>query len=455
MMKKFMWVFVAACLVACPKVASAGEVDVLVQKLVEKGILSPNEGQIILDETKQEVAKQNAKGENDAIPSWIQTIKLKGDFRVRYQQDHTQTTTAFSEKERTRIRMRLGLEAKPNDKILVGVGLSTGKSDAITESADQSRSTNQSFDNGFSKYNIALDYAYAQYTPLSWVTLVGGKFKNPLWEPGDLIWDTDINPAGGALKLDYQLFPGFNVFMNTAALEISELTNSGKRSSPSIFAAQPGASWDIVDGINLKGAVSYYATTGVKEKHLYGTAYTNTLMNVPGGTCNSLTTSGNGTAYCGEANQFTNITPAVELTIKEPLKALGVSLPFFSVFGEYVENTAVSDRNTGYMGGVKFGDEKIAKFGDWQTRYNYAMLGRDSVLDILPDSDRFGGKTGMRSHEIMFDFGLGKNTWLGLDYYYGWQLPGSVQSVGSGGITYGSGQTKPAQVMQFDWNMKF
>ena len=56
------------------------------------------------------------------------------------------------------------------------------------------------YDNGFSKYNVALDYAYAQYSPFAWATVFGGKFKNPLWEPGDLIWDTDINPAGGALK---------------------------------------------------------------------------------------------------------------------------------------------------------------------------------------------------------------------------------------------------------------
>ena len=97
------------------------------------------------------------------------------------------------------------------------------------------------------------------------------------------------------------------------------------------------------------------------------------------------------------------------------------------------------------MFGFKFGKEKIEQWADWQVRANYAVLEKDAILDILPDSDRYGGKTGMRSHEGMFDFGLGKNTWLGLDYYYGWQLPGN----------FNTSQTKPAQVFQLDWNMKF
>ena len=68
-----------------PYCSFAGELDILVQKLIEKNILSPLEGQIILDETRADVAKQNAQGTNDAIPTWIQNTKLKGDVRLRYQ----------------------------------------------------------------------------------------------------------------------------------------------------------------------------------------------------------------------------------------------------------------------------------------------------------------------------------------------------------------------------------
>ncbi len=441
-MRKGLWASVvlwgAALLCAMPT-AYAGEVDLLVQKLVEKGVLSANEGQILLDETKQDVAKQNAKGTNDAIPAWVQTTKLKGDFRFRYQHDHAKrlaTTSNNPDTDRTRIRMRLGLETKPNDKLLVGIGLSTGKDDLTTESADQSRSTNQTLTDGFSKYALALDYAFAQYTPVSWATLYAGKFKSPLWEPGDLIWDTDINPAGGALKLDYQLAPSLDVFLNTGVLTIAEVTSAStkKWASPTMYVAQPGVVVDLSDTVSLKSAVAYYTHTGINNKQLYGSAGTNT------------NTTGASTGLL--LYKYTEVNPSAELSFKEPLKAFGIGLPYFSLFGEYVENIAVKDRNTGYMGGFKVGAEKIAAFGDWQFRYNYAMLGRDAVLDILPDSDRYSGKTGMRSHEGMLDFGLGKNTWLGLDYYYGWQLPGSVQPSGAT-------QTKPASEYQVDWNMKF
>lgn len=167
----------------------------------------------------------------------------------------------------------------------------------------------------------------------------------------------------------------------------------------------------------------------VKGKKMDGTVSTNT--NVGGNL----------------AHEFQNVTPAVELSFKDPLKSFNVDLPCFALFGEYVRNInhLVKVRNSGFMFGAKFGAEKVEKWADWQVRLNYAMLGKDSILDILPDSDRYGGKTGIRSCEAMFDFGLGKNTWLGLDYYYGWQLKGNF------GVT----QSKPASVVQVDWNVKF
>ncbi|MCM8782066.1 MAG: putative porin, partial [Candidatus Omnitrophica bacterium] len=182
----------------------AGEIDILLQKLVEKGILTPGEAQQIGTETKEQVKREIAEGKYSSLPAWVQNTKLKGDFRLRYQRDHSKklpTTTTPTDRHRGRIRLRLGLESKVNEKLLVGAGLATGLNDGFT---DASRSTNVSFSDSSSKKSISLDYAFAQYSPFSWVTLIGGKFKNPLWEPGDMFWDTDINPEGSALKLSKQ-----------------------------------------------------------------------------------------------------------------------------------------------------------------------------------------------------------------------------------------------------------
>ncbi|MFA5271503.1 MAG: putative porin [Candidatus Omnitrophota bacterium] len=414
-------------------VAFAGEIDILVQKLVEKGILSPGEAQQIVTETKEEVKKEIAKGTYSSFPAWVQNTKLKGDFRLRYQYDHAKflansTTNKDGDQNRARIRARLGLESKVNDKLLVGVGIATGKSD---DSGDAARSTNITLggDGGFGKDSIALDYAFLQYSPTLWSTFVGGKFKNPLWEPGDLIWDTDINPEGGVVKLSsIKLLSNAEIFMNAGVLLVENKKNWS--ADPTLFVVQPGIVYNFNDKVQLKGAFSFYDFTGTKGKVLSGSSGTN---------------SG---ASTGLLYDYRNIIPAAEIGIKEPLKFLKLDIPYLGLFGEYVQNVAIDStgkNNTGFMAGFKFGAEKIEKWADWQFRYNYAMLGRDAILDILPDSDRYGGKTGMRSHELGFDWGLGKNAWLALDGYYGWRLKGN----------FGSTQSKPASVLQVDWNIRF
>ena len=429
-MKKRFLIFITGFIVVLFGIASsyAGEIDILLQKLVEKGVLSPGEAQEIKVETQEQVKKEIAEGKFSNLPSWVQNTKLKGDFRIRYQYDHSKklpTTTKPTDRHRGRIRLRLGLESKVNEKLLVGAGLATGSSDG---SSDASRSTNVTFSDSSSKKSISLDYAFAQYSPFGWLTLIGGKFKNPFWEPGDLIWDTDINPEGGVLKLSKKISSNTELFMNTGILIIDESGNYG--SDPTMYAIQSGLTHKINDNISLKGAFSYYGFSGVKGKRLDGSAGTNSKD------------SSSRLIY-----NYKNIIPALELKIKEPFRVINLNIPHLALFGEYVRNvdSSVKDANTGYMLGFKLGAEKITKWGDWQFRYNYAKYSKDAFLDILPDSDRYGGKTGVSAHEAMFDWGLSKNTWLGIDYYYGKQLKGN----------FGSKQSKPASLIQVDWNMKF
>jgi len=410
----------------------AGEIDILLQKLVEKGVLTPGEAQQIKTETQEQVKKEIAQGKYSGLPQWVQNTKFKGDFRLRYQYDYAKKLPANNQvprdgQHRARIRLRAGLESKVNEKLKFAFGLATG-------STTDPRSTNQTLGQSSTKKSIVLDYAYAQYSPVKWATLFGGKFKIPFWEPGDLIWDTDITPEGGAVALSHKLNSNTEIFAHTGVFIIGEAAND--ESDPTMYSVQTGVTHNVKEWISLKGAISYYGFTGVTNKSLTNSAGTNTLNS-----------AGTGLRY-----NYKNITPALEIGIKEPLKALGLNIAYFALFGEYVNNieSQVKCRNTGYMFGFKLGAEKIEKWADWQFRYNYAMLGKDAILDILPDSDRYGGATGIRAHEGMFDFGLGKNTWLGVDYYYGERLPGSFASATDAGT-----QSRPRHVLQIDWNMKF
>ncbi len=405
--------------------ACAGEIDILLGKLVEKGVLTPGEAQSIKTETQEQVKKEIAQGKSISLPSWVQTIKLKGDFRLRYQHDQAKELAGNNQsprdgQDRARIRARLGLEGKVNDKIKAGVGIATG-------STTDPRSTNITLGSSSTKKSIVLDYAYATYSPWKWASFTGGKMQNPLWEPGDLIWDTDITPEGGAAALSAKLGSKTELFSNLGVFLIGEA--AGDEADPTMYVLQGGLKQQLTDAVSAKIAASFYNFTGLVGKSLTASSGTNSTVN-------------GGLKY-----NYKNFTPAFEISINEPFKAIGFNLPYFALFGEYVANVVkdVPGDDTGWMLGFKAGAQKVEKWKDWQFKFNYCKLGKDSILDILPDSDRYGGKTGIKGYEAGLDFGLGKNTWLGLDYYYNEYMKGN----------FGYPNSRPYQVVQVDWNVKF
>jgi hypothetical protein len=367
--------------------AFAGEIDTLVQKLVEKGVIANGEAQQIITETQEEMRVQLAEGKVPTLPSWLQKLKISGDLRLRYQYDDTKHDSNDKGRSRGRIRYRLGMDAQINDKVLMAAGIASGGSDP--------RSRNVTFDGTFEGKAICLDYAYMEYDPFSWLTLVGGKMKRKgiLWEPTDLLWDTDITPEGGSVLLSKDLgnvglFSNFNVYV----LEESSSDNS----DPIIAAFQPGLSWKINDSLNLKMAATYY---GIDTK---GKALTHP------GTGNTMV--GNNQKY-----DYDSISPAFELGINNPL---GDLVPYASLFGEYIHAFDPKENENGFSAGLKFGSQKIKAAGDWQFKYIYKRLEADCWLDALPDSDAYGGDTNAKGHEWIMEYGLGKNVTFGIDCYY-------------------------------------
>jgi hypothetical protein len=425
-MKKYTTVFFAVAFLASigVQLAAGGEIDILLQKLVEKGVLTDGEASQIAIETKEEVRKDLARGKSDSVPAWVQNVKLKGDVRVRLQNNHPKSTNDTSnERLRARLRVRTGITAKVNEKLMAAIGFATGLSDG---SSDAARSTNATLENGFSKKQIALDYAYAQYSPLSWLTMTGGKISNPLWEPTDLIWDTDINPEGGAVILSKELVPGLKGKLVSAAYVLDELSSEG--SDPMLYLVQGDLGYALNSKVSLRGALTYYNFSNVQGRKLDGTTSTNTV---------SGSTSAGALKY-----HYTPLSPALELKVSEPFGSVPLlsSIPSLSLFGEYVYNGKVKENNTGYSCGFKVGADKIAKWGDWDMKYIFAMLGKDAMVDILPDSDRYSGKTNIRGHEAQINWGLGTNTFLSFDVYRAWTL---------------AANTAPETLVQVDWNMKF
>lgn len=405
-MKKFLAAIVLiglVCLCLGVRPSCASEVDVLLQKLVEKGILDASEAQEIRSETDEAAAKTEKERQEDykklakdAMPGWVKDAKLKGGFRLRHQYEKRKGGNNAAgvnsiERNRARIRYRLGLETKVNDQVKVAAGLASGSSDP--------RSTNQTLDNTFETKAIMLDYAYAAYSPFAWAQFTGGKMQNPIWQPADLLWDSDITPEGMAASLKHDFSPVLNLYLNSAWFILEEFADS---SDPWMYIFQPGAKWKVNGKMDLNTALGFYGFQQVKGATLAHNSNSNT-RNVGTGS---------------KKYDFDSINPCAQISVKEPLGFLGIGIPYGSLFGEYINNYSANDSNTGYAAGLKIGHEKAEKWGQWQAKYQYAMLGTDAWLDNLPDSDRYGGRTGVRSHEVVFTCGLGKNWALELDYYH-------------------------------------
>lgn len=432
-MKKLIIIAVLALLSVCVMApqARAGEVDLLVQKLVEKGILTPGEGQVLITETKEEVKKQIASGKYENLPTWLQTMKLKGDFRLRYQHDrHSSTDT----ENRARIRARLGVEAKVNDQMKVGIGIATGKvsdprSTNVTLGQTGSKDSAYNTETPGSFKNIILDYAYGEYAFTKDLTLIGGKFANPLWRATDLLWDSDLNPEGVAVTFSHTVSPSMDIFMNNLLFILDEDTTKESK-YPMMGAVQPGMKYKISDSLSLKGAVAGYFFSGVEKRDTFRNWSTNSV---------------NGSNY---KYNYNSVNPSMELSMKEPL---GGVVPYAAVFSEGVFNISkdVDNARGGFAAGVKFGAEKVSNKGDWQAKLIYAKLSRDAWMDVFPDSDRYSGKTNMKSYEAALAYGLGKNTYLELDYYYSQSLSKVAES------TTGPAGYRPAHTLQIDWNLKF
>ncbi|PIW62643.1 MAG: hypothetical protein COW13_02530, partial [Candidatus Omnitrophica bacterium CG12_big_fil_rev_8_21_14_0_65_50_5] len=130
----------------------------LVQKLVEKGILTSGEAAELVAETKQLVEEELKNGSSYAAPKWTQKINVKQDVRLRYQYD--ERVNSATHRDRARVRYRLGVKADIIDGFKAGAGLASGSSDP--------RSTNQTLENTFETPDIRMDYAYGEYATDLW-----------------------------------------------------------------------------------------------------------------------------------------------------------------------------------------------------------------------------------------------------------------------------------------------
>ncbi len=392
---------------------AATSVDALLDKLVEKGTFTKEEARKL----KGEIAADEKLVQEDSfernLPDWVRTIKIKGDNRLRYQYEKQDLSNASRSRGRT--RFRLGLEVSPTKNLVVAGGFATGGSDP--------RSTNVTWENTFEHPDIRLDYASTTYQAAPWAKLVGGKFifTDYLWQTTDMLWDTDINPYGFSTHLEHEIMPATNGFVNVGSWLIDE-NNASKHADPNLVYLQGGAAYKK-DKIDAKAAGTYYIFNGVKGYSLDNSSNTNTRVG------SVLKYDYDSVAFSSEFG-LSKIFGGLPFSIDERI----------AVFGDYIVNPDPSKQNIGWSSGFVFGNAKVGGMGQWQMKYQYAAIGKDAFPDTFPDSDRLGGRTDVKSHEVIMTIGLLKNVSFNVDYYLSNRIKGT---------------DNPESLVQGDLNVKF
>ncbi len=381
------------------------QVDALINKLVQKGVLSQEDAvQLkaeVVAESKVSESKVQAASEakNEEMPAWVKNTKLTGDFRTRYQYDRRNTEDA-SERDRSRgrIRYRLGIETKVNDQVKVAAGLASD--------GGSPRSTNQTLGNtgastSFGKGNVILNYAYGEYKPNEQVTLTAGQMKNPIWEPMEFLWDADITPTGGALQYNNKLSDTFGIFGLGSGFVINE--TAANEADPFMYVLQAGLWGKVLEGkADYKLAGMFNGLDNVTKT---------TLSNRSSPATNSTNAS---SQY---SYKYSASVGAMELGWNNPL-GKEIAIPRLGVFGQYAQNPDPNSQNVAWMSGAYLGNAKVQDKGQWKAIWAYKLIGQDAWLDILPDSDFYSGATDVKGHKAALEYGLSKNVNLGLAYYH-------------------------------------
>src|SRR5438105_1223815 len=189
-------------------VAHGQSSDALIDKLVQKGILTTKEA--------NDLREESDKGFNDAfkaktgISDWVTGLKFSGDFRGRFEQNNAESAEYF-DRNRYRMRLRVGLVASVGEQFDVGFRIATGNPQTNPGGALVGGSpitANQDFNSLESRKFLWVDAAYARWNAVQagdfTLSATIGKMDNP-FQLSNMVWDYDINPEGGALQAAYKI----------------------------------------------------------------------------------------------------------------------------------------------------------------------------------------------------------------------------------------------------------
>ncbi|MDJ0700796.1 MAG: putative porin [Woeseiaceae bacterium] len=304
--------------------------------------------------------------------NWADRIVFKGDTRLRHERIDED---GEEDRARMRFRLRFGFATTIVEDVDFVVRLASG--------GDNPVSTNQSFDDGFSTKDIGIDQAYIKWAAADGLDLFAGKMPTPMFKAGKvpLIWDSDLNVEGFALKYASGMF-----FGSLGGYSVEE---RGSADDSLLYSAQGGLKFDVADGAKLTVGAGYFA-------------YTNTIGNEP---------FYNGRSKGNTVDVDGNLVYDYENT--EAFAQFDTKLGDwpFQVYAHYTVNNEVDAEDTAYAFGAKIGSAK--KQGTQQFSWTYQDIEADAVIATFNDSDFGGGGTDSDGHMLKYKYMLRDQISLG------------------------------------------
>lgn len=308
----------------------------------------------------------------DSDSSWVDRIRFKGDIRLRYEGIDEE---GGQDRSRARFRTRFGLTADVDDDVSVVLRLASGGGNPV--------STNQTIGDGFSTKGIGIDLAYVDWSVNDQLHIYGGKMKNPFFRAGSvpLIWDSDLNPEGVAVKYTSGRFFG--------AAAIYSVEERSAAADSLLYVTQAGFKFDVGNDATVIAGIGYFA-------------YTNTVGNEP---FFNGRTKGNSVDAAGD---YVFDYKDVEIFAQFDSEIAGWPLRFYA---HAAQNREVDAEDTAYAVGVKIGAAR--QQGKSEFSWTYEDIEADSVIGTFNDSDFGGGGTDSSGHILRGKYALSKRVTIG------------------------------------------
>jgi len=425
---------------------SSQSADTLIEKLVEKGILTSKEAIDLKKESDVDYGR--ALRNRQDFPEWVTMFKITGSFAGRFEQFHADNPL-YSDRTRYRYRARLGTIATLKGGFEVGLQLSSGEFDPRYGGGNP-LSAQSTLSSGFSRKPVFFELAYGKWTAIDndalTTSVTIGKMRNP-YQPStgvsdepSMLFDPDIFPEGLTVSSTYRINSDHAIGFDGGYYMVGEVDQTlpvdnilRPEHDPAIFGGQVNWNAKWTKKLSTSLGVSSFVLTSKDNLRVF-TPPAPELLAVPN------VNAGNTRTGLGElAYDMTPVmvSPQVVYTLSSfPLHPGEFPV---RVYFDYAENPSAPRANVGYRIGIRIG--KASRRGTWDFGYRYQSLEADAWYEEMVDDNNgafyqqadplsgflipsqgtggrgYRGGTNVRGHLVRLNYAITDSLMFSFNYY--------------------------------------